>query len=802
MAAPRKLAIANDLLGRVIDGRAPLLCDGGMGTLIQQTGLARVHEVPDLLNLTHADEIRELQRRYVEAGSDCIATNTFSSNRLKLAGTDASVDELYAAATRIARETGAQLVAGDIGPTGKLLVPLGPLSFSEAYDIFAEQACAAHEAGCDLIFLETFADLLEAKAALLACVENTPLPVFATMTFGEDGRSFMGTTPAIAATTLSALGASAVGINCSLGPAETAPLVTQMAPYARCPLMVQPNAGLPRMDADGSTVYDVTPGEFAQAMRGILAAGARVIGGCCGTTPEHIAALRRLIDEDGETRGGQAGYRPSFVVTSAQSLVELAPGSDDIAVIGERINPTGKPRLKEALVDGSYDLIVSEAVGQVEAGAAILDVNVGVPGLDEPAVLRAVSERLQAPVPVPLQLDSSDASALEAACRTYAGRPLINSVNGKAEILEAILPIVKKYGAAVVGLAMDENGLPETAQQRFDLAERILNAALTHGIPKEDVIIDCLTLTVSAQQEQAQETLNAVRRVTEELGLHTMLGVSNISFGLPERMHITSNFLIQALHCGLDLPIVNPNQAAIMDAIAAFKVLSGEDKDSAAYIARFANAAPAPATQVDLETAVARGLKAECAQLTRALLETTAPLDIINQKLIPALDTVGKRYEKGEIFLPQLINSANASSEAFEVIKEHILAQGGQQVSKGKIILATVQGDIHDIGKNIVKVILENYGYQVIDLGRDVPPEKVVETAVTQDVSLIGLSALMTTTVPSMAATIDALKHSGHPCKTLVGGAVLTPEYATEIGADYYAKDAKQSADIAKEVLG
>ena len=433
-------------------------------------------------------------------------------------------------------------------------------------------------------------------------------------------------------------------------------------------------------------------------------------------------------------------------------------------------------------------------MAQQDAGADILDVNVGLPGIDEVAMMTDVVKAIQSVVSLPLQIDSTNPEVIEAGLRACCGRAIVNSVNGKEEILDAILPIVKKYGAAVVGLAMDENGLPETAQQRFDMAERILNAALAHGIPKEDVIIDCLTLTVSAQQNQAQETLQAVRRVTEELGLHTMLGVSNISFGLPERMHITSNFLIQALHCGLDLPIVNPNQAAIMDAIAA-------------YIARFANAAPAAAapaaaTQVDLETAVARGLKAECAQLTCALLETTEPLDIINQKLIPALDTVGKRYEKGEIFLPQLINSANASSEAFEVIKEHILAQGGQQVSKGKIILATVQGDIHDIGKNIVKVILENYGYQVIDLGRDVPPEKVVETAVTQDVSLIGLSALMTTTVPSMAATIDALKHSGHPCKTLVGGAVLTPEYATEIGADYYAKDAKQSADIAKEVLG
>ena len=577
----------------------------------------------------------------------------------------------------------------------------------------------------------------------------------------------------------------------------TAADIDRLVETARLPLVVKPNAGLPDPQTNE---YTITAAEFAREMVPFTQLGVRILGGCCGTSPAFIQELRHAIG----TQPPEVPRPPKRRgVCSASQVAELT----GVRVVGERINPTGKKRFQQALREHDLDYILNQAMAQQDAGADILDVNVGLPGIDEVAMMTDVVKAIQSVVSLPLQIDSTNPEVIEAGLRACCGRAIVNSVNGKAEILEAILPIVKKYGAAVVGLAMDENGLPETAQQRFDLAERILNAALAHGIPKEDVIIDCLTLTVSAQQEQAQETLNAVRRVTEELGLHTMLGVSNISFGLPERMHITSNFLIQALHCGLDLPIVNPNQAAIMDAIAAFKVLSGEDKDSSAYIARFANAAPAPATsapatQVDLETAVARGLKAECAQLTRVLLETTEPLDIINQKLIPALDTVGKRYEKGEIFLPQLINSANASSEAFEVIKEHILAQGGQQVSKGKIILATVQGDIHDIGKNIVKVILENYGYQVIDLGRDVPPEKVVETAVTQDVSLIGLSALMTTTVPSMAATIDALKHSGHPCKTLVGGAVLTPEYATEIGADYYAKDAKQSADIAKEVLG
>ena len=841
MAASRKLAIANDLLGRVIDGRAPLLCDGGMGTLIQQAGLARVHEVPDLLNLTHANEIRELQRRYVEAGSDCIATNTFSSNRLKLAGTDASVDELYAAAARIARETGAQLVAGDIGPTGKLLAPLGPLSFGEAYDIFAEQARAAHEAGCDLIFLETFADLLEAKAALLACVENTSLPVFATMTFGEDGHSFMGTTPAIAATTLSALGASAVGINCSLGPAETAPLVTQMAPYARCPLMVQPNAGLPRMEADGSTVYDVSPGEFAQAMRGILAAGARVIGGCCGTTPEHIAALRRLLDEDGETSGGQAGYRPSFVVTSAQSLVELAPGSDDIAVIGERINPTGKPRLKEALVDGSYDLIVSEAVGQVEAGAAILDVNVGVPGLDEPAVLRAVSERLQATVPVPLQLDSSDASALEAACRTYAGRPLINSVNGKAESLATVLPIAARHGATIVGLTLDENGIPAHAEERVAIAGRIVDAALDAGLRREDIAIDCLVMAAATNQPEIPEILAAMRACRERLGVRCVLGVSNVSFGLPARPVLNASFLTAALASGLDLPIINPLEPRYREAIAAFRVINGQDAgcleyvdamqgvvisseaDVASEIERsrplrsgsrsggdFSTTPPngdsvrnnaGPASR--LREAILTGRREAAAGAARDLLVTSDAASIAGDVLAPTLDEVGERYDDGRIFLPQLMASAEAAKSAFDVLREANAKtqSSASQSNELPIVIATVEGDIHDIGKNIVRMLLENYGFTIIDLGRDVAPQAIVDVVVKSGARLVGLSALMTTTLPAMERTIELLRTQAPHVTIMVGGAVLTEDYAQRIGADHYVADAAASVRVAQQLL-
>ena len=715
------------------------------------------------------------------------------------------------------------------------------LSFGEAYDIFAEQARAAHEAGCDLIFLETFADLLEAKAALLACVENTPLPVFATMTFGEDGRSFMGTTPAIAATTLSALGASAVGINCSLGPAETAPLVTQMAPYARCPLMVQPNAGLPRMDADGSTVYDVSPREFAQAMRGILAAGARVIGGCCGTTPEHIAALRRLLDEDGETRGGQAGYRPSFVVTSAQSLVELAPGSDDIAVIGERINPTGKPRLKEALVDGSYDLIVSEAVGQVEAGAAILDVNVGVPGLDEPAVLRAVSERLQATVPVPLQLDSSDASALEAACRTYAGRPLINSVNGEAESLATVLPIAARYGTTIVGLTLDENGIPAHAEERVAIAGRIVDAALDAGLRREDIAIDCLVMAAATNQPEIPEILAAMRACRERIGVRCVLGVSNVSFGLPARPVLNASFLTAALASGLDLPIINPLEPRYREAIAAFRVINGQDAGCLEYVDAMQSVAisseadvaseieksrplrPGSRSGGDFSTtppnddpvrndagpasrlreAILTGRHEAAAGAARDLLVTSDAASIAGDVLAPTLDEVGERYDDGRIFLPQLMASAEAAKSAFDVLREANAKtrSGTLQGNELPIVIATVEGDIHDIGKNIVRMLLENYGFTIIDLGRDVAPQAIVDAVVKSGARLVGLSALMTTTLPAMERTIELLRAQAPHVTIMVGGAVLTEDYAQRIGADHYVADAAASVRVAQQVL-
>ena len=820
MAAPRELKIANDLLERVIEGHAPLLCDGGMGTLIQQAGLSSIHELPDLLNLTHASDICALQRRYVEAGSDCIATNTFSSNRLKLAGCDVNVDEIFAAATYIAREAGAPLVAGDIGPTGSLLAPLGPLGFDEAYDIFAEQARAAYAAGCDLIFLETFADLLEAKAALLACVENTPLPVFATMTFGEDGRTFMGTTPAIAATTLSALGASAVGINCSLGPAETAPLVTQMAPYARCPLMAQPNAGLPRVAEDGSTVYDVGPTAFAQAMSGILDAGARVIGGCCGTIPEHIAALRRLLDEGNWLRDIPRGYRPSFVVTSAQELVELAPDEAHVAVIGERINPTGKPRLKDALLNGNYDLVVTEAVAQVEAGASILDVNVGVPGIDEPAVLSAVAERLQATVPAPLQLDSSNPNALEAACRNYAGRPLINSVNGKAESLAGVLRIAARYGATIVGLTLDEDGIPATAEERVAIAGRIIEVALEAGLRLEDIAIDCLVMAAATNQPEIPEILEAVRACKDRLGVRTVLGVSNVSFGLPARPVLNANFLTAALACGLDLPIINPLEQRYREAIAAFKVINDQDVGCLGYVeAMQAEAAtrvdvpvdahanapgdriPADTPAATLHDAVLTGQRSAAAAAARDLLSASDAITIASDILAPALDEVGLRYDEGSYFLPQLMASAEAAKAAFDVLAEANSSDPSQQRNTLPIVLATVEGDIHDIGKNIVKMLLENYGFTVIDLGRDVAPQLIVDAALAHDAPLVGLSALMTTTLPAMERTIDLLHAQAPQVTVMVGGAVLTEDYAATIGAHHYAADAAASVRIAQRLL-
>ena len=778
-----------------------IILDGGMGTQLQAAGLP-MGQAPELWNVTEPEKVTAVHRRYVEAGSKVLYTNTFGVNRLKTARIGRSVRELVEGGVRCARAaagTEAVRVALDIGPLGQILEPLGTLKFEEAYDIFREIVEAGRDAGADLIVIETMSDLYEVKAAVLAARENSTLPVWVTMTFEAGGRTFVGTTVSAMGLTLSGLGVDAMGFNCSLGPKELLPMIRELRRWTDKPLILKPNAGLPD-PATGE--YRITPEEFAAELETAPEDGVQMLGGCCGTTPDFIRALgtamrgARMPSPRPERRSG---------VCSASQTAAFGP----VRVIGERINPTGKKRFQQALRENDIDYIVARGIEQQDAGADLLDVNVGLPGINEPEMMTRVVKALQAVVDLPLQIDSSDPAAIEAGLRAVNGKAIVNSVNGKAEVLRSILPICKKYGAAVVGLCMDENGIPQTWQERVAIAKRILAAALAAGIPKEDVLIDCLTLTVSAQQEQAAETLKALHAVREELGLHTVLGVSNISFGLPARENITVSFLTQALYAGLDLPILNPNQTAVMDAVASFRVLSGEDRDSEAYIRRFAAAeseskktTPAPGKDMSLADCILRGLKAETAAITRRELETRSEMDVINQLLIPALDRVGELYEKQEIFLPQLINAANAACGGFDVIKERIAKSGADSVSKGKIVLATVFGDIHDIGKNIVRVVLENYGYTVIDLGRDVPAETIVETVIREDVKLVGLSALMTTTVKSMADTIAAIRKSGHDCKIMVGGAVLTPDYAAEIGADYYAKDAKQSADIARMVLG
>ena len=768
--------------------------------MLQAAGLP-LGELPESWNITHPDVVTGIGRQYIEAGSDVIYANTFGANRRKAAKSGYSVRELVAAGIRCAKKAAegtAARVALDVGPIGQLLEPLGTLSFDEAYDIFREMVEAGAEAGADLIVFETMSDLYEAKAAVLAAKEHSSLPVWVTMTFEASGRTFVGTTVPAMALTLSGLGADALGFNCSLGPAELLPLVEELRRWTDKPLILKPNAGLP----DPATgAYTVTPDAFSVELGKAVELGVSIFGGCCGTTPDFIRALAGAIKDKEPVHTPR---EPMRGICSAGRTAEFS----GVKVIGERINPTGKKRFQQALREADMGYIQERAIEQQDAGADLLDVNVGLPGIDEPAMMKQAVQAIQSVCDLPLQIDSSDPAAIEAGLRYANGRVLVNSVNGRPEVLDAVLPLCKKYGAAVVGLCLDENGIPETWQQRAAIARRILDAALACGIPREDVFIDCLTLTVSAQQEQAAETLRAVRYVTEELGLHTVLGVSNISFGLPARENVTVSFLTQAMYAGLDFPIVNPNQKAIMDAVASFRVLSGEDRDSERYIGRFAAApesapAKAPAGETSLMEAIGRGLRQETAALAEKALETLSPMDVIDTLLIPALDRVGERYEKQEIFLPQLINAANAACEGFEAVKRRIAESGADTAaSRGKIVIATVHGDIHDIGKNIVRVVLENYGYTVVDLGRDVPKETVVEAVRRENARLVGLSALMTTTVVSMAETIEALRDSGAGCRIMVGGAVLTPEYAKEIGADYYAKDAKQAADIAKEVLG
>ena len=796
----------------VFDRKRFVLLDGGMGTQLQTRGL-QPGQKPELAALEMPDTLTAIHADYARAGADILLANTFGANAKKLAGCPCTVEQVVSASIACARsaaaETGA-LVALDIGPLGELLVPAGTLRFEDAYAEFAQVIRAGAAAGADLVFLETMTDLYELKAAILAAKENCALPVFTSMSFESRGRTFTGCTVESYAVTAAGLGADAVGINCSLGPKEILPFAQRLCRSvpAGVPVFVKPNAGLP--NPDGS--YNLNAAEFASEMKAYASIGVSMLGGCCGTTPDFIAKLREtfapLVPAD------KIPIRRSCLCTPVR-FVEV----DGITVVGERINPTGKKRLQQALRDGDSAYPCAQAVAQAEAGAQVLDVNAGLPGIDEAATLEQLVKDLQAITDLPLQLDSSNPEALSRALRIYNGKPIVNSVNGEQKTLDTILPLCKKYGAAVVGLALDEHGIPADAEGRFAIAKRIAAAANAAGIPNEDIYIDCLTLTASAQQEGAVQTLEALTRCKKELGVRTVLGVSNISFGLPCRGYLNTTFLTMAMAAGLDLAIMNPNTPEMMAAVRAYRVLTSQDKQSSDYVAAYADVqiqttqtsksaatvaevgAAAPGGDALFE-AVRRGLKAEARAAADAALTMREPLDVVNTSLIPALDAVGDGFEKGTVFLPQLLQAATAAQAAFESIKAKIAASGQAQGSKGKIVIATVKGDVHDIGKNIVRVILENYGYDVLDLGRDVAPERVVEAVRQTGAKLVGLSALMTTTVPNMQATIEALHAAELDCKVMVGGAVLTPDYARNIGADYYCKDAKASADLAKQLLG
>lgn len=775
-----------------------LLFDGAMGTQLQDRGLP-IGGIPEHFNLTHPEVVEAIHRDYVAAGADVITANTFQANTTKMAADELA--ETIRTAIALAKKSEPKYVAYDMGPTGQLLQPMGTLSFDAAYEMFASQAIIAEQAGADLVIIETVADLLEAKIAVLAVKENTKLPVFVTMTYQEDGRTFVGVDPQTATLTFQNLGVDVLGVNCSLGPKELAPIVATILDYAQIPVMVQANAGLPQME-NGETVYKITPETYVAYTQKLLAQGVAVVGGCCGTTPEFIRQLRLLISQ---TERVYPEPKSGTFITSGLKTLEIGKG---LSLIGERINPTGKPRLKEALRENNIGYIIQEAVAQRDAGADILDVNVGLPEIDEAKMMVKTIVELQALLDLPLQIDSSETAALEAGARHYNGIPLINSVNGKPSSMAKILPIVAKYGGVILGLCLDDAGIPETAEKRYQIAEKIVHEAGKYGITPDRVMIDPLVLTASAQQEQVPVTLDTIRLVKERLGCKTVVGLSNISFGLPNRALLNGTFLAQAFGAGLDAPIMNPLSDYMMRVVRSLKVFTGQDTNSEDYIANEQNATIAVTVAngsenqvstddtLDLKGMIIKGRKELTAAETRKMLETMTPLDIVNTYFIPALDIVGAQFEKGELFLPQLMQSAEATQQAQEVLKAVLAKSGQKSESLGRLLLATVEGDIHDIGKNIVKMILENYGYDVVDLGKDVPIETVVETVVTQKIKLVGLSALMTTTVQNMKKTITAVKAVAPDTVFMVGGAVLNEEYREFVGADYYAKDAMASVEI------
>ena len=798
-------------------GKELLFLDGGMGTLLQAEGLAP-GELPETWNIEHPEKVEAIHRRYYEAGSDVVLANTFGANVCKFHDDRYTVEEVIRAGIANAKRAGEQIgketyVALDMGPTGKLLKPMGDLDFDDAYEAFAEAVRYGEKYGADLIHIETMSDTYEVKAAILAAKENSSLPVFVTMIFDERGKLLTGGDVPSVVAMLEGLRVDALGLNCGLGPKQMLPILNDLRRYTSLPIIVKPNAGLPKQK-NGETYYDVEPDEFARIMQEVVKGGACVIGGCCGTTPEHI---KKLVEECKDLPLRKIEKKHDTIVSSYGQAVIL----DDMPrIIGERINPTGKKKFKEALKNEDMDYILKEAITQQDKGAHILDVNVGLPDIDEVAMMEKVVKELQSVTSLPLQIDTVDGKAMERAMRIYNGKPMINSVNGKQVSMDEVFPLVRKYGGVVVGLTIDEEGIPKDAEGRVRVAGKIINEASKYGIDKKDIVIDVLTMTISSEKDGAKVTLEALKRVREEFGVRTVLGVSNISFGLPRRPIVNSYFYAMAMQNGLTAGIINPSSEDMMKAYRSYNALMGFDENCTNYISTYAgttetvtvqasqaaaaagNASKAAGVEMTLKYAIERGLKEEAHHITRDLIGTREPLDIIQEELIPALNVVGEGFEKGTVFLPQLLMSADAAKIAFAVIKDVLASSGQEEEKKEKIILATVKGDIHDIGKNIVKVLLENYGFDVIDLGKDVPPEAIVEKAVEENVTLVGLSALMTTTVVSMEETIKLLREKKPDCKVMVGGAVLNQDYADMIGADFYGKDAMQSVHYAQKFFG
>ncbi|MCL2385960.1 MAG: homocysteine S-methyltransferase family protein [Defluviitaleaceae bacterium] len=794
-----------------------LFFDGGMGTLLQAQGLGET--LPEIWNIENAQVILDIHSAYAAVGCDILKANTFGANRLKLKDSGYSPAQLISAGIGLVKKAVASVgssakVAMDIGSTGKLLAPVGDLPFEEAIDIFAEMVRAGVDAGADLVLIETMSDTYEIKAAMLAAKENSDLPIMVTFSPDESGRLLTGADVLTAATLVESLGACAVGLNCGFGPMQMKHLLAELCASVSIPVIFNPNGGMPKI-VDGATVFDLSPQEYAVQMKELATYGAAIMGGCCGTTPAHIGEMVKTLrgvacatgnadDIFSKLQKRHKDINQTRITSFAQTVTLGASG--EVKVIGERINPTGKPKLKKALRDENMGFVCNEALTQITQGAHLLDVNVGLPDINEEKMLTAAVSAVQGITSTPLVIDTSDIKAVESALRVYNGKPLLNSVNGKKESLETVLPLAKKYGAALVALALDDDGIPETAEGRVAIAEKIITAAAAHGIPKHDIVVDALTMTLSTNTQNAQITLDAVKQLTN-MGICTALGVSNISFGLPQREHLNAGFLALAADRGLSAAIANPANAALMNAISLHKTLSGNDENCAEYVSRFAENQPSENVQTPTKTrtlydTVINGLEDEAKTATQALLEEKIDsMEIINENLIPALDNAGKTFGEGKTFLPQLLKSAAAATSAFEVIRGHMSSQGHTAEKRGKIVLATVKGDIHDIGKNIVKTLLENYNFEVFDLGKNVPPEEIVQTVLAENVTLVGLSALMTTTVASMEETIKQLRQATPLCKIMVGGAVLTESHAKKIGADFYSADAMGAVRYAEAVL-